>query len=105
MGFESSPQGEVEGKDITSYFQEIKRTLIEKTLEAIELAPAGRKADVLNDALDFFGALSILDGEEADSIDEESLQKQLDGLAERAGLYKGIVSVSEYRDLSNKKAS
>jgi len=100
MSFESVPEQEVKKEDLNGYFERIKSALIEKTLKIIELAPDNRKAEALEAAFNFFGAVnSLIHTLDIANIDQVEMQKSMEKLAEKAGLDPEIVSVSEYAKL------
>ncbi len=99
MNFEKVPTQETE-ENLDSYVEEIRKKLINTTLERIQLAPDNRKAEALEDALKFYGALDRLHYTlDSPNIDAEIIQESMSKLAEMAGLDPEIVSLDKYSGL------
>lgn len=100
MNLDAMPQPEVKKEDLNGYFENVKRVLIDKTLERIRLAPDSRKGDALEDAFNFYGALDgLIFSLDIDNIDLEAVQDGFSKLAQEAGLDPELVSITRYKEL------
>lgn len=99
MNFDSVPSLEAKKEDLNGYFENVKKVLIDKTLERIKLAPDNSKGDALEDALKFYGALAGLTFSlDIDNIDLEAVQDGFSKLAQEAGLDPELVSIAKYKE-------